>query len=397
VPVMANEVDVEVLLKAHSEVESAAGQPMQARGFRPSGGEEAGLSRLRAYCERGLASYHRTRNQLWWDRTGSCLSPWLAHGCLSPRTVYAEVQGSGAPPEATFKLFFELCWRDMFRFYCAFNGSKVFFKGGPAKKTALAATWKRNIGLEQAWREGRTGEPLVDAIMTELKETGFATNRARYVVAWFLVHKWGLDWRVGADWFEHVLIDHDVCSNYGEWASMANVACGTFPLGLKGRGPRTGTQAGQPWASGVAFAQRGRQGGSAPQEAAAPVFEPHEQAMQYDKDGTYVRMWLGDAPRGTPAELVVEEALGASAAPPPKTPKGVRDQPKTEQLCKSASCPEECGLPGEARPKSGARVGQRGLSSPNSPEQNKSKLRKASSGRRKPRVQGGWSKTSAEA
>ena len=90
---------------------------------------------------------------------------------------------SGAPRDATFKLFFELCWRDLFRFYCAFNGPAVFFKAGPAQKTTLANSWKRDPCLEQAWREGRTGEPLVDAIMTELRETGFATNRARYMVS----------------------------------------------------------------------------------------------------------------------------------------------------------------------------------------------------------------------
>ena len=77
------------------------------------------------------------------------------------------------------------------------------------------------------------------------------------------MHSLGIDWRVGADWFEHVLVDHDVCSNYGEWGSMANVASAAFPLGLKGRGPKSQTKAGSPWAKGV--------------QAGAAVFDPKEQ------------------------------------------------------------------------------------------------------------------------
>lgn len=93
--------------------------------------------------------------------------------------------------------------------------------------------------------------------------------------------------QMGADWFERHLLDHDVCSNYGEWASMANVAAAPTrgqPLGLKGRGPTknssTGSNgsAGDPWKQGadIGFA----------------VFDPWEQAKQYDKTESYVRRWL---------------------------------------------------------------------------------------------------------
>lgn len=64
---------------------------------------------------------------------------------------------------------------------------------------------------------GRTGVPFVDANMRELLETGWMSNRGRQNVASFLVKDLHLDWRLGAEWFESLLIDHDVCSNYGNW------------------------------------------------------------------------------------------------------------------------------------------------------------------------------------
>ncbi|CAJ1333729.1 unnamed protein product, partial [Effrenium voratum] len=133
----------------------------------------------------------------------------------------------------------------------------------------------------------RTGVPLVDALMRELSETGFMANRGRYVVASYLVFFLHIDWRVGADWFESLLLDHDVCSNYGEWASMANVAVDLgekHPLGLKGRGPSGGRRpnarggGGDPWAKGVGLGDA--------------IFDPFEQAQQYDRDESYVRRWV---------------------------------------------------------------------------------------------------------
>ena len=138
------------------------------------GGETAGLARLAAYFG-PKCGYHKTRNQLG-TTASSRLSPWLAHGCLSPRTVHAHAKAA-APRDAFFKFYFEMCWRDYFRFYCAHNGSSVFFAGGPAQKQIQ---WRRCAEQEAAWREGRTGVLLVDAIMTELRSTGFTNNRSRY-------------------------------------------------------------------------------------------------------------------------------------------------------------------------------------------------------------------------
>ena len=90
----------------------------------------------------------------------------------------------------------------------------------------------RQIGVQdelklQAWVEGRTGTPLIDALMIELNSTGWLSNRGRQITASFLVNDLKLDWRMGAEWFESSLIDYDPCSNYGNWAYLAGVGSDT--------------------------------------------------------------------------------------------------------------------------------------------------------------------------
>lgn len=271
---------------------AALKDPQQAPSIIWKGGEKAGMARLEEYIKpSGLGTYHRTRNQIQGASNGSRLSPWMANGCLSPRTIYWAAQQFDASQKQkkdgfdhVYKFVFELNWRDYFRFYCAHFGKRVFLLGGPAKRKH---DWRRDPAIESRWRDGCTGVPIVDGLMRELAGTGYIANRGRYIVACYLVHYLGIDWRVGADWFERHLLDHDVCSNYGEWASMANVAAAPTrgqPLGLKGRGPTKGSStgsrgsAGDPWKQGadIGFA----------------MFNPWEQARQYDKTESYVRCWL---------------------------------------------------------------------------------------------------------
>jgi len=299
---------------------SARDAPMD--DFVGEGGEQAGLARLDAYCAatQGLANYHRSRNQLQGADGSSRLSPWLANGCLSPRTVYWKLRYiekckgfSRDQLTCVQKLIFQLCWRDYFRFYCTAFGKKVFFVRGPAQRWR---PWRRDAEVEERWKAGRTGVPLVDALMRQLAQTGYITNRGRYIVACYLVHYLGIDWRVGADWFESLLVDHDVCINYGEWASMANVAVDLgprYPLGLKGRGPTGGRRPGEnggggdPWAKGAMVGDA--------------VFDPWEQAENYDRSESFVRKWLPelqDVPKGqahrpsTPVRGIYPAPLAAS-------------------------------------------------------------------------------------
>merc|ERR1719401_2525882 len=166
---------------------------MQGSAIVWKGGEKAALARMEEYMQSsGLGTYMRTRNQIQGANNSSKLSPWLANGCLSPRTLYwraKEFEGSQHGKKDGFdhvyKFVFELNWRDYFRFYCAHFGKLVFFVGGPAKSKNI---WRRDPVAESRWKTGCTGVPLVDALMRELTATGYMANRGRYIVACYLVH-----------------------------------------------------------------------------------------------------------------------------------------------------------------------------------------------------------------
>merc|ERR1719379_962087 len=227
--------------------------PRSEKGTRFEGGEEAALARLEAFVEKGLATYKKTRNGLVGDYFSSKLSPWLAVGALSPRTVYdrvAQYEKVHGESVDTYWLGFELKWRDFFRFFAEKHGAALFRVAGPARQNWA---WEQDAEKFQAWCEGRTGVPFVDANMRELAATGFMSNRGRQNVASFLTQDLGVDWRWGAIWFEHNLLDHDVASNYGNWAAAAGVA---------NKGQRINK------------------------------FNMAKQAEQYDKDAVFIKTWV---------------------------------------------------------------------------------------------------------
>ncbi|QQE64369.1 cryptochrome DASH [Leptolyngbya sp. BL0902] len=226
------------------------------RGVLPfQGGEAAGLARLQDYVWTAdcLKVYKETRNGMVGANYSSKFSPWLALGCLSPRQIYATVQRyerERIKNDSTYWLVFELLWRDYFRFIAAKHGDYLFY---PSGLRGLQIAWKQDWERFEAWRTGMTGFPLVDANMRELAATGFMSNRGRQNVASFLTKNLGIDWRMGAEWFESQLIDYDVCSNYGNWNYTAGV-------GNDARGFR--------------------------------YFNIPKQSKDYDPDGTYVKHWL---------------------------------------------------------------------------------------------------------
>lgn len=232
-----------------------------------AGGETAGLARLERWTFEAdrLGRYKATRNGLLDPDDASRLSPWLAHGCLSPRTVYEAVQRyerAKGRTEESYWLVFELLWRDYFRFIAAKHGDRLFRAAGLA---GVPVPWRSALHNDRGvtgagarddlerWRLGETGFPLVDAAMRELAATGYTSNRTRQNVASFLTKNLGVDWRAGAEWFESVLVDYDVASNWGNWAYAAGV-------GNDARGFR--------------------------------FFNIYKQADDYDPDGAYVRHWL---------------------------------------------------------------------------------------------------------
>ena len=220
------------------------------------GGETEGLKRLQYYIweTKAIRTYKQTRNDLLGGDYSSKFSAWLAQGCLSPKLIYQEIKKyevqEGAN-DSTYWLFFELLWRDFFRFMAKKHGDKIFLKGGVKGK--VDEQWKDDRQLLQRWIDGETGVPFIDANMKELKRTGFMSNRGRQNVASFLVKDLQINWQMGADYFESVLIDYDPCSNYGNWNYMAGV-------------------------------------GSDPRENR--YFNIITQAKRYDPHGDYVKHWL---------------------------------------------------------------------------------------------------------
>lgn len=189
------------------------------------GGEAAGLHRMQDYLWNNdcLRNYKQTRNGMLGADYSSKFSPWLAHGCLSARAIHAQVQAyerQRVANDSTYWLIFELLWRDYFAFIAGRAQAKLFRIGG---LKAVNIPWSRNQAMFDAWRHGQTGYPLIDANMRELAATGFMSNRGRQNVASFLTKNLGLDWRLGAEWFESLLIDYDPASNYGNWNYIAGI------------------------------------------------------------------------------------------------------------------------------------------------------------------------------
>ena len=190
-----------------------------------SGGSAAAWDRLDHYLwdTEHITTYKETRNGMLGADFSSKFSAFLALGCISAREIYAEIkrfEHQITSNESTYWLYFELLWREYFQWIARKHGRDLFLQGGlqPAKP-------KKNFRNKhfEMWKNGTTGDPLVDANMRELAATGFMSNRGRQNVASYLVHDLHLDWRYGAAWFEAMLIDHDPASNYGNWLYIAGV------------------------------------------------------------------------------------------------------------------------------------------------------------------------------
>ncbi|KAK3093415.1 hypothetical protein FSP39_015400 [Pinctada imbricata] len=239
-------------------VQQLGGQeaPVDDRGVMEfKGGETVALERLQHYLfgSDSVATYKETRNGLIGADYSTKFSMWLAFGSLSPRHIYWEIkryESERVSNQSTYWVIFELIWRDYFRFVALKYGNQIFQLEGIQGKHIQ---WKQDKDLFNAWKDGRTGVPFVDANMRELAATGFMSNRGRQNVASFLTKDLKLDWRLGAEWFESMLIDHDVCSNYGNWLYSAGI----------GNDPREDRK-----------------------------FNMVKQGLDYDPEGDYIRLWI---------------------------------------------------------------------------------------------------------
>jgi deoxyribodipyrimidine photo-lyase len=222
-----------------------------------------------------MTQYKDTRNGLLGVDFSTKLSAWLALGCITARQIHRSLlafeDGSdggkwkGVPGygkgenQGTAAVRFELLWRDYMRLCTRKFGPRLFHLGGfrnddsyPWKMPSKGQPQLQEILIR--FLNGTTGTGLIDASQRELLLTGYTSNRARQNVASFLSKHLGLNWMLGAEWYESLLVDYDVSSNWGNWQYVAGV----------GNDPR----------------------------GEARVFNPIKQAFDYDADGEYIKAWV---------------------------------------------------------------------------------------------------------
>tara|TARA_B100001248_G_scaffold261796_1_gene254335 strand:- start:6924 stop:8063 length:1140 start_codon:yes stop_codon:yes gene_type:complete len=198
------------------------------------GGEKAGLARLQHYLwdTNKVDHYKETRNGMLEFDDSSKFSPWLALGCLSPNTIYRELKAyeeQVCKNESTYWLYFELLWRDYFKYLSLKYKEKLFEPGGIQNKNL--SNIKEDSCLLEKIQSAKSGDDFIDANIKELLATGWMSNRGRQNVASFFCKELLLDWRLGANFFQKHLIDYDCESNWGNWAYLAGV--GTDPRDRK--------------------------------------------------------------------------------------------------------------------------------------------------------------------
>ena len=218
------------------------------------GGENQAKLRIKEYFweSKKLQYYKKTRNGLIGKNYSSKLSAWLANGSISARTIYWEVQKfeqQELKNDSTYWLIFELIWRDFFKYVSLKHGDSLFKIGGILNADY---DWESDEKILDNWINGNTRHDFVNANMLELANTGWMSNRGRQNVASFWAKESKQDWRIGAAYFESMLIDYDVHSNYGNWMYTSGV----------GNDPRDRT------------------------------FNIKSQAERYDDSGNFTRLWL---------------------------------------------------------------------------------------------------------
>ena len=227
------------------EIKTAGHLPARPGGTSPDlakGGETEGRRRFTSWRQRQLAGYDEHHDDLAGDET-SRLSAYLRFGCVSPLEVAIGARDRAGGEEYCR----QLAWRDFFYQVTA------AFPDMARKNYRPAGSWHEDAEALQAWREGRTGIPIVDAGMRQLAAEGFMHNRARMITASFLTRNLGIDWRLGYRHFGELLADGDVACNAGNWQWVAGTGNNTRPN---------------------------------------RVMNPLRQAQRFDKAGAYVRRYV---------------------------------------------------------------------------------------------------------
>jgi deoxyribodipyrimidine photo-lyase len=187
----------------------------------PDGGESAARRRMDRWLGTGLAAYADRHDDLPGDAT-SRLSADLHFGCLSPLEL--AVRAGKAGGEGGDAYVRQLCWRDFHAQVAA------AFPDLPNRDyRPRRAGWREDPHALEAWKNGRTGFPIVDAGMRQLAAEGFMHNRARLLVASFLAKQLNIHWTEGARHFFELLVDGDIANNAGNWQWVAGTGNDTRP------------------------------------------------------------------------------------------------------------------------------------------------------------------------
>ena len=225
-------------------------------------GEPAARDALRGFLARPVDAYAR-RNDIPAGGT-SVLSPYLRWGCLSARECEARADAHGGRGAAAW--IRQLCWRDFYAHLLLHHPESAVDELQERYRGTLE--WDSSAELLAAWQEGRTGFPLVDAGMRQLRRTGWMHNRVRLVVGSFLTKDLHLDWRAGEAWFARFLLDGEPAQNTGNWQWIASV-------------------------------------GADPAPAFRRMYNPARHQERFDPEGQYVRRWVPEL-RGVPAARLAE-------------------------------------------------------------------------------------------
>jgi deoxyribodipyrimidine photo-lyase len=209
-------------------------------------GEEGAQQRLQEALNR-VERYQDERDRPDLD-SASGLSVDLKWGTLSPRQVVAEVGTATASRGALVR---QLAWRE---FYAQLLWAYPHTVDGALRPSYNNIDWNNDPGEFQAWKEGLTGYPIVDAGMRQLISTGLMHNRVRLITASFLVKDLLIDWRWGEKWFRRLLADGDTPQNVGNWQWVAGTGADAAPY--------------------------------------FRIFNPVSQGRRFDPEGEYVRRWV---------------------------------------------------------------------------------------------------------
>lgn len=193
--------------------------------------EAQASSLLQQFIERHIEDYHKQRDFPALQAT-SQLGPCLALGIISVKQIVFHLlqafprllDSSDTGPVVWLN---ELLWREFYRHIMVLN--PLLGRGASYNQLASEITWSNCREDFKAWCDGKTGYPLVDAAMLQLKETGWMHNRLRMVCASFLSKHLLIDWRWGERYFKLHLIDGDFASNNGGWQWAASTGCDAQP------------------------------------------------------------------------------------------------------------------------------------------------------------------------